>query len=196
VRQSGSQRDYCRQHGIDGRVLRKWRTRLYGPVRPSADGIPDSSEPKPAVREFAYAVPGNLAPVAGETGGALVLRRRWTTDQKRQLVWDGLNSGMPLARFARQHGIRPSVMHRWLKGLTRPILTAGPATPPMFAAVRVAEPSLLTAPEAPSPAPVAAPDTCHGMIEIVLAGDRRIRVGSDVDAEALRRVVAVLDSPA
>jgi transposase len=66
----------------------------------------------------------------------------------------------------------------------------------MFAAVRVAEPSLLTAPEAPSPAPVAAPDTCHGMIEIVLAGDRRIRVGSDVDAEALRRVVAVLDSPA
>ena len=196
LRQPGSQRDYCRQHGIDGRVLRKWRTRFYGPVRQSAVGIPESSDPKPDVREFAYAVQEDLKPAACETGGALVLRRRWTADQKRQLVWDGLNSGKPLARFARQQGIHPSVMHRWLKELTRPVLTAGPATPPMFAAVRVAEVPLLTAPEAHVPAPAAAPDTCHGMIEIVLAGDRRIRVGSNVDADALRRVIAVLDSPA
>ena len=196
LRQSGSQRDYCHEHGIDGRVLRKWRTRFYGPVRQSAVGIPDSSDPEPAVREFAYAVKEDLKPAAGETGGALVLRRRWTTDQKRQLIWDGLNSGKSLARFARQHGIHPSVMHRWLKELTRPILTAGAVTPQMFAAVRVAEPSLLTAPEAPAPAPISPPVSCHGLIEIVLAGDRRIRVGSNVDAEALRRVVAVLDSPA
>ena len=195
LRQPGLQRDYCRQHGVDARVLRKWRTRFYGPVRQTAIRPPDPSGPEPPVREFAYAVPEDVTP-AGETGGALVLRRRWTTDQKRRLVWDGLNSGKPLARFARQHGIHPSVMHRWLKELTRPILTAGPATPPMFAAVRVAEPPLLPAPEAPAPVPTPAPDTCHGMIEIVLAGDRRIRVGSNVDAEALRRVVAVLDSAA
>lgn len=61
--------------------------------------------------------------------------------------------------------------------------------------MRVAEVPLLTAPEAHVPALAAAPDTCNGMIEIVLAGDRRIRVGSNVDADALRRVVAVLDSP-
>ena len=156
--------------------------------------IPGPSEPEPAVREFAHAVPEDLTPVSGGTDGPLVLRRRWTTDQKRQLVWDGLNSGKSLARFARQHGIHSSVMHRWLKELTRPILTAGSATSPMFAAVRVAEGPLLTAPEAPAPVPGAAPDTCRGMIEIVLAGDRRIRVGFNVDADALRRVVAVLDS--
>lgn len=34
------------------------------------------------------------------------------------------------------------------------------------------------------------------MIEIELAGGRRIRVGPNVDADALRRVVAVLDTPA
>ncbi len=161
-----------------------------------SSGPQGPSEPEPAVREFAYAGREDAGRVIGGTAGALVLRRRWTADQKRQLVWDGLNSGKPMARFARQHGIHPSVMHRWLKELTRPILTAGPATHTSFAAVRVAEAPLLPAPEAPAPLPDSAPATCHSMIEIELAGGRRIRVGSNVDADALRRVVAVLDSPA
>ena len=38
IRQPGLQRDYCRKHGIDARVLRKWRTRFYGPVRQAAIG--------------------------------------------------------------------------------------------------------------------------------------------------------------
>ena len=196
LRQPGLQRDYCREHGIDARVLRKWRTRFYGPVRQTVIRSPGPSGPEPAVREFAYAAQEDAGRVAGGTAGALILRRRWTMDQKRQLVWDGLNSGKPMARFARQHGIHPSVMHRWLKELTRPVLTAGPGTPMPFAAVRVAEAPLLPAPETPATVTVCAPDGCHGMIEIELARGRRIRVGSDVDAEALRRVVAVLDSPA
>ena len=195
LRQSGSQRDYCRQHGIDGRVLRKWRTRFYGPVRQPFICTSDQSEPEPAIREFAYAAAEDAGLTASESTVALVLRRRWTMDQKRQLVWDGLNSGKPLARFARLHGIHPSVMHRWLKELTRLILMAGPATPTMFAAVRVAEAPLLPAPEANAPVPISAPDSCQPMIEIELAGGRRIRVGSNVDADALRRVVAVLDTP-
>ena len=196
LRQPGLQRDYCRQHGIDGRVLRKWRTKFYGPVRQPSIDIPDSSEPEPSIREFAYAAAKDAGDAARESTVALVLRRRWTTDQKRRLVWDGLNSGKPLARFARQHGIHPSVMHRWLKELTRPILTAGPAAPTTFATVRIAEPPLLPAPETPAPVPMSLPDSSRGMIEIELAGGQRIRFGSNVDADALRRVVAVLDSPA
>ncbi len=196
LRQPGLQRDYCRQHGLDARVLRKWRTKFHGPVRQPAVGIPDPSEPEPAVREFAYAGARDAGAAARQSTGALVLRRRWTTDQKRQLVWDGLNSGKPLARFARQHGIHPSVLHRWLKELTRPILTTGAATSAAFAAVQVAELPLLPAPEMPAAVPICASDANHGMIEIELAGGRRIRVGSNVDADALRRVVAVLDSPA
>ena len=196
MRQPGLQRDYCREHGIDARVLRKWRTRFYGPVRQTVIKPPGPSEPEPALREFAYAAQEDVRRAAGGTAGALILRRRWTADQKRQLVWDGLNSGKPLARFARQHGIHPSVMHRWLKALTRPILTAGPVPPGTFASVRVADAPLLPAPEMPTPVPVSAPASHHGMIEIELAGGRRIRVGPNVDADALRRVMAVLDSPA
>ena len=168
------------------------RTKLYSPVRRPAIDMPDPSEPELAARKFAYAAPED----ARERPVALVLRRRWTTDQKRQLVWDGLNSGKPLARFARQHGIHPSVMHRSLKALTRPILTAGPVPPGTFASVRVADAPLLPTPELPTRVPVSASASHHGMIEIELAGGKRIRVGSGVDADALRRVVAVLDSPA
>ena len=151
------------------RVLRKWRTRFYDPVRQTAVSPPDPSEPKPAVREFAYVAPEDAWVTARESTVAVVLRRRWTADQKRQLVWDGLNSGKPLAWFARHHGIHPSVTHRWLKKLTRPILTAGPATHTTFAAVRVAEVPLLPAPDPPAPVPTSATGGCHGMIEIELA---------------------------
>ena len=87
-------------------------------------------------------------------------------------------------------------MHRWLGELTRPVLTASPGTSTTFAAVRLAEVPLLPASDAPVLALVAVPGGCHGMIEIELVGGRRVRVGSNVDADALRRVVAVLDTPA
>lgn len=151
IQQSGLQRDNCREHGIDARVLRKWRTRFYGPVRRAAIRLPDPCEPEPTVREFADAAPEDSRRVAGGNAGVLILRRRWTADQKRQMVWEGLNSGKPLARFARQHGIHPSVMHRWLKELTRRVLTASSDTPTTVAAVRVAEVPLLSSPEAPVP---------------------------------------------
>jgi len=34
----------------------------------------------------------------------------------------------------------------------------------------------------------------HGVIEIVLAGGRRVRVGRDVDADWLKRVIAALEA--
>jgi transposase len=43
-------------------------------------------------------------------------------------------------------------------------------------------------------APIASPGRRIGLIEIVLGGGRRIRVDRDVDAEALRRVLQVVES--
>jgi hypothetical protein len=40
--------------------------------------------------------------------------------------------------------------------------------------------------------PGAVPDG-HGGLEVVLVGGRRVRVGSDVDAELLAKVVTVLE---
>ncbi|MGI4793047.1 MAG: transposase [Janthinobacterium lividum] len=76
------------------------------------------------------------------TAATPVIRRRWTDEQKRQLVWDGLNSGQPLARYARRQGIHASVVHRWLRAFAPPMLTAPQAEPrATLAAVRIGEPA-------------------------------------------------------
>ena len=120
--QGGSQQDYCREHGIKPRQLRRWRTRLYGPMRaprPSREGgslrrssngtLASENQPDTAVRRTLTGRP--------------VLRRRLTDKQRRELL---------------------------------------------------------------SP----------GMIEIELPGGRYIRVWADVDVDALRRVLSVLEAPA
>ncbi|MGI4801843.1 MAG: IS66 family insertion sequence element accessory protein TnpA [Janthinobacterium lividum] len=143
LRQRGSQRDYCQQHGIPPRELRKWRTRFYGPVRRRPASEPDVAPAEAGISEFSYAGPLGPSAVLGDpTAATPIIRRRWTDEQKRQLVWDGLNSGQPLARYARRHGIHASVVHRWLRAFARPMLTAPGAEPPAtFAAVRVTEQS-------------------------------------------------------
>ena len=63
--------------------------------------------------------------------------------------------------------------------------------PPALADVRIApvpQPARTTAPPA---TPVAENRAAPDAIEIVFGGGRRVRVGRDVDADALRRVLAV-----
>ena len=99
----------------------------------------DPSEGKRGLSEFAYAPEVQQAhePI---TPGRPVVRRQWGDDEKRQLVWEGLNSGKSLSLFAKSRGIHPSVMHRWLCAFTRPALTETLPDMGAFAEVRVAEP--------------------------------------------------------
>lgn len=200
LRERGSQRVYCDRHDISARELRAWRTRFYGAVRQLTREAAAPVEAKLQLREFAYPLQGEAkeASAIGDLAGTLVVRRRWTAEQKRQLVWEGLNSGQSLAKFARRHGVHASVVHRWLKEFARPVLTASEAgAPAAFAAVHVAgEPS--TGPGLTGLAPTALPEPGfgNGLIEIELAGGRRVRVGPDFDVGALRRVLAILENPA
>ena len=198
LRQRGSQRDYCQQHGIMPRELRKWRTRFYGPVRQRSAPEPGGAPAEAGISEFSYAGPSGPGAVPGDpTVATPIIRRRWTDEQKRQLVWDGLNSGQPLARYARRQGIHASVVHRWLRAFARPMLTPQAKPPATFAAVRIGEPaeaqaimlSALSPPPPAHPAPVA-------QIEIELLGGRRIRVGQDVDIDLLQRLIAALETSA
>lgn len=127
----GLQRDYCLQHGLVARELRKRRTHFYGPL--GRRGVRQVSEgaQEEGLKEFSCARPPGGAQ---EVAVLPVIRRRWTLEQKRHLVWEGLNSGQPLSRFARQHGITPSAAYRWLREFARPVLTASPSAPePAFA---------------------------------------------------------------
>ena len=136
--QAGLQREYCREHGLSPRDLRKWRTRFHGPMRQRTSEGAGGAHAEAGLEECSYARTEGSPPEA--VAGMPVIRRCWTLDQKRQLVWEGLNSGIPLSRFAQEQGITPSAAYRWLREFANPVLASTPeASEPAFASVHVAE---------------------------------------------------------
>lgn len=92
--------------------------------------------------------------------------------------------GLEIRRGARRHGLAPSVVFTW-----RRLAREG--------RLGEAGPSFMPVEITPVPAQVASaasPPRRIGLIEIVLGRGRRIRVDRDVDAEALRRVLQVVES--
>ncbi len=128
-----------------------------------------------------YAVP--MSGYSQEKSFAVVAetRRKWSAAERRQIVAE--TEAASVSSVARKHGAATSLVFRWRReaGLAGKKSTRKPAT----AFVPVALPALTHA------AP--APGIDRGVIEIELAGGRRLRVSGPVETEALRRVIAVLE---
>jgi transposase len=105
-------------------------------------------------------------------------RRRWSREQKQAIVAECTADRASVSAVARKHNIATSLLFRWRRevGVTKPPAVAKPK----FIAVSL--PALVT----PSLAE-------GGLIEIELAGGRRLRVSGVVDGDALRRVIEVLE---
>lgn len=122
-------------------------------------------------------------------------RRRWSTEQKLRIVAEAEASGARVRDVAARHGVCESLVFTWRRQAREGVLVAPAA--PVFVPVRlVGAPVLPTAAPprsatCPAPAPVPA-RTDAGLIEIELGDGRRVRVGSDVNLAALRRVLAAL----
>lgn len=115
-------------------------------------------------------------------------RRRWTAEERRRIVAESETA--PVSVIARRHGIAVSLVFRWRRQAGLPGKRAGvKKADAVFVPVMLAAPP---APEAPLETPrVQAPDS--GLIEIELAGGRRVRLSGPVDVQALKRVIAVLE---
>ena len=98
-------------------------------------------------------------------------RRRWTDEEKAWIVAESLDPASTASAVARRYGLHPSQLFVWRQRLAAPAAREAPA----FVPVVVAE-------DDPAPAGTA------GRIEIAL-GPAVVRVGADVDAAALRRVL-------
>jgi transposase len=105
-------------------------------------------------------------------------RRRWTLEDKARIVAESLDPATTSSAVARRYGLHVSQLFTWRQQLQRSALTAETSGAPGFVPVLLAEDGAVPV------APV-------GRMEIAL-GSAVVRVGADVDAAALRRVLEVV----
>ena len=101
-------------------------------------------------------------------------RRRWTDEEKAWIVAESLDPATAVSAVARRYGLHPSQLFVWRQRLAAPVVRGAPGFVPV-----------VVAGDDPAPAGTA------GRIEIAL-GPAVVRVGADVDAAALRRVLEVV----
>ncbi len=101
-------------------------------------------------------------------------RRRWTDEEKAWIVAESLDPATTVSAVARRYGLHASQLFTWRQQLAAPAADEGPAFVPVVLAEDRAVPAEMTA-----------------RIEIAL-GPAVVRVGTDVDAAALRRVLEVV----
>ncbi len=122
-------------------------------------------------------------------------RRRWTLEEKRRIVSESYGGRREVSATARRHGLSGSQLFTW-----RRLAREGRLGDEVAALVPVE----IAAPAADSPATIevrghdamaAFPraSKSSGLIVIEVGNGRRIRVDGDFDAEALGRVIDVLD---
>lgn len=114
-------------------------------------------------------------------------RRRWSREEKERLVAATFEPGSSVSEIARSAGIHVSQLFHWRKGLCQ---LSGPSVP-QFIPVEVA--AALPAPDPVETTPPPRPRKKTSIVTIELGSGRRIRVDSDVDTEALGRILDVVE---
>ena len=104
-------------------------------------------------------------------------RRRWTDEEKARIVAESLDPATTSSAVARRYGLHASQLFVWRQQLQRSA-RGRDARRPGFVPVLLAEDG-------------APPAEAAGRMEIAL-GPAVVRVGADVDAAALRRVLEVV----
>jgi transposase len=105
-------------------------------------------------------------------------RRRWSDDEKARIVAESLNPATTSSAVARRYGLHVSQLFTWRQQLQRRASSVETSGTPGFVPVLLAEDSAVSA-------------EAVGRMEIAL-GSVVVRVGIDVDATALRRVLEVV----
>lgn len=127
-------------------------------------------------------------------------RRRWSIEQKREIVAESLGADTTPTEVARKHAISSGLLYTWRQQILGGQLGPLVRTVPSFAEVETAvTPSDVDRPDdmavrsASSPRPGVSLRV-EGQIEIVLASGVVLRVDAQVNERALRRVLAALEA--
>jgi len=126
-----------------------------------------------------------------DVGRARRRRRTWSRAEKARIVAESREPGVSVSEVARRHDVNANLVFTWRRQARDDEAGDAPALVPVRI---VAEP---TAAPVSAPAPRTEPGpSCQrpaAMMEIDLGDGRCVRVGRDVDAGALRRVLSALE---
>jgi transposase len=110
--------------------------------------------------------------------------RSWPEALKREIVAASDAPGSSVSTVARHYDVNANQVFSWRKRYRDdPRAPAGPSAPQLIPVMITAEPDAVAT----------QPSTVAATIEIDLAGRYRVRVSGDVDGQALRRVLDVLE---
>ena len=126
--------------------------------------------------------------ISGDKIVVVETRRRWSVEERREAVNETLTS--PVSSVARKRGIAKSLLFRWRKeaGLSGQRGGVRKSASQFVPVALPAPPSVAAKSEPPS---LQTQD--HGVIEIELSSGHKLRVSGRVEAETLKRVIAVLN---
>ena len=120
-------------------------------------------------------------------------RRRWSEAEKVAIVAEASGPCTNVSAVARRHGIKPPLLFRWMKERAVALAHANPTS---FMPVVVSQitnpgpPALVTSEQLARSLPSSG--ACE-TIEISLRNGRRVRVGIDMDGQALKRIIDLLE---
>jgi len=156
-----------------------------------------------SVNEGSYGARRSALPDRVEVRVRSEWRRSWSDQDKLAIVRETLAPGAVAQVVADRHGIGTGLLYTWRRQMLLAAMTGFAAVeirPEAAAVLQVADgtaaPSPAAAqPEVPSATEAATPPAMPALIEVELPTGVRLRVGSDVDGPALRRVLAALAAP-
>jgi transposase-like protein len=183
-----NQREYCEAHGLPLKRFGNWRAKFkQEDLTPRKllwrRGGTVSHMPKKA-RHMSN---GGAPPASGAATPATG-RRSFSESEKRRIVEEASQFGVPVSVVARRYMIGPRLLYRWIEELK----PAPDPTIPTFASIEVTNAPDPAVAAVPSPAPVIVERSVPG-IEVELIGGRRVRFEGDADPETVRRLVALLE---
>ena len=126
-------------------------------------------------------------------------RRRWSLEQKREIVAESLGPGLTPTEVARKYAISSGQLYTWRRELLSLQTSLITRVTPRFAEVETepAPPQHVVAQPAPAPAhppcTSAAPPRPDGLIELVMPSGVIVRMDAHVHSRALRRIFGALE---
>ena len=123
-------------------------------------------------------------------------RRRWSLRDKVRIIAESNEPGSMIRAVAARHGVCESLLFTWRRQAREGLLSSALETPVFVPVQTLASASTAVTAFDERPGPASAPASrsadARGLIEIELGNGRQVRVGSDVNLAALRRVLAAL----